>query len=192
MQAWYCMCRLNKHSLFSKYRQCLFSDIRLWTYIYIQCITTCHASHMICIWIEYALGYRGDIITLYMIIAIELSIFLMIASLTSDQIMIIQTSMKSSGNQTHQSTPNRKPSASWQRIIVAEIWCGIVTFVPSTDDPSERTNLADQMPDKVKEMSARLDEYFDEAVSIDLTISAMPQARSYGGTWQPGWCPGMF
>ena len=108
----------------------------------------------------------------------------LVALLILEQVMIIPM--------PQWSTPNRVPCAYLRGSIAAGNCCSILTCVLFTGDPSEKTNLGEQMPDKVKEISARLDEYFDQAVSIDLTIKAMPQARSYGGSWQPGWCLGMF
>ena len=46
------------------------------------------------------------------------------------------------------------------------------------------------MPDKVAEMSARMDEYLAEAKDIDVAYvtSSVQAAFSYGGIWSPGWC----
>ena len=58
------------------------------------------------------------------------------------------------------------------------------------EDPEERNDLSAQMPDKVAEMSARMDEYLAEAKDIDVAYvtSSVQAAFSYGGIWSPGWC----
>ena len=45
------------------------------------------------------------------------------------------------------------------------------------------------MPNKVAEMSARMDEYLAEAKAIDLAHQVSnPAAWDYGRAWLPGWC----
>ena len=57
------------------------------------------------------------------------------------------------------------------------------------EDPGERNDLSAEMPDKVAEMSARMDEYLAEAKAIDLAHQVSnPAAWAYGGVWLPGWC----
>ncbi|XP_035668236.1 arylsulfatase B-like [Branchiostoma floridae] len=57
------------------------------------------------------------------------------------------------------------------------------------DDPTEHHNLADSMPDKLKEMQAKLAEYRKSLVPA---INPPPDPKSFpknwGGAWSPGWC----
>ncbi|XP_070557098.1 arylsulfatase B-like [Ptychodera flava] len=58
------------------------------------------------------------------------------------------------------------------------------------DDPTEHFNLADKMPEKVKEMTARLEELKKKLVPA-IQVPAEPQKadpRRFGGVWSPGWC----
>ncbi|XP_078610513.1 arylsulfatase B-like isoform X2 [Branchiostoma floridae x Branchiostoma japonicum] len=57
------------------------------------------------------------------------------------------------------------------------------------DDPTEHHNLADSMPDKLKEMQAKLQQYRKSLVPA---IFPAPDPKSnpdnWGGAWSPGWC----
>ncbi|XP_066274888.1 arylsulfatase B-like [Branchiostoma lanceolatum] len=57
------------------------------------------------------------------------------------------------------------------------------------DDPTEHHNLADTMPDKLKEMQAKLEQYRGSLVPA---INPLPDPKSnpknWGGAWSPGWC----
>eukprot|EP00058_Branchiostoma_floridae_P019574 XP_002605064.1 hypothetical protein BRAFLDRAFT_124136 [Branchiostoma floridae] len=57
------------------------------------------------------------------------------------------------------------------------------------DDPTEHHNLADSMPDKLREMQAKLAEYRKSLVPA---IFPAPDPKSnpdnWGGAWSPGWC----
>merc|ERR1711976_24224 len=66
---------------------------------------------------------------------------------------------------------------------------GHVLLFNVMQDPEERNDLSAQMPDKVAEMAARMDEYLAEARPIDLEHQkSNPAAWSFGGVWVPGWC----
>ena len=59
------------------------------------------------------------------------------------------------------------------------------------DDPTETTNLADSMPDKVAELTARLDYWKSLEVEPDFASEGeIPEgaAANFGGIWTPGWC----
>ena len=62
-------------------------------------------------------------------------------------------------------------------------------FVVLAEDPEERRDLSAQMPRKVAEMSARMDQYLAEAKSLDLAHQEADLAAwGFGGVWLPGWC----
>ncbi|XP_070551943.1 arylsulfatase J-like isoform X1 [Ptychodera flava] len=58
------------------------------------------------------------------------------------------------------------------------------------DDPCERTNLAEMMPDKVNQLTRRLEEKSAKVVPAidkkDVSLKSLP--RNFGGVWSPGWC----
>ncbi|XP_002733395.1 arylsulfatase I-like [Saccoglossus kowalevskii] len=57
-------------------------------------------------------------------------------------------------------------------------------------DPTERNNLAEQMPEKVAELSARLEELKQKLVPA-IRPAPDPKGsdpRKFGGAWSPGWC----
>jgi arylsulfatase B len=59
------------------------------------------------------------------------------------------------------------------------------------DDPEERTNLADSMPDKVAELKERLAFWQAQEISPDFSSeNEVPEgaAANFGGIWSPGWC----
>ena len=59
------------------------------------------------------------------------------------------------------------------------------------DDPEERTNLADSMPDKVAELKERLAFWQAQEISPDFSSeNEVPEgaAANFGGIWTPGWC----
>ncbi|XP_070556162.1 arylsulfatase B-like [Ptychodera flava] len=58
------------------------------------------------------------------------------------------------------------------------------------DDPTEHFNLADKMPEKVQEMTARLEELKKKLVPA-IQVPKEPKKadpRKFGGVWSPGWC----
>ncbi|XP_078659954.1 arylsulfatase B-like isoform X1 [Branchiostoma floridae x Branchiostoma belcheri] len=57
------------------------------------------------------------------------------------------------------------------------------------DDPTEHHNLADTMPDKLKEMRAKLDDYRKTLVpAINPKADPKSDPKNWGGVWSPGWC----
>ncbi|XP_077979359.1 arylsulfatase B-like [Glandiceps talaboti] len=58
------------------------------------------------------------------------------------------------------------------------------------DDPTEHHNLADSMPEKVKELEVKLEEQKDKLVPA--IVAPLDKERSdprhFGGVWTPGWC----
>ncbi|XP_078610731.1 arylsulfatase B-like [Branchiostoma floridae x Branchiostoma japonicum] len=57
------------------------------------------------------------------------------------------------------------------------------------DDPTEHHNLADSMPDKLKEMQAKLEEYRKTLVpAIFPPMDPKSFPAEWGGAWSPGWC----
>jgi len=58
------------------------------------------------------------------------------------------------------------------------------------EDPSETTDLAGDMPDKVQEMGAKLAEAWQN-MPDSIHLETSPEARDprFGGKWMPGWCP---
>eukprot|EP00058_Branchiostoma_floridae_P001619 XP_002587107.1 hypothetical protein BRAFLDRAFT_102624 [Branchiostoma floridae] len=57
------------------------------------------------------------------------------------------------------------------------------------DDPTEHHNLADSMPDKLKEMQAKLDGYRKTLVpAINPKSDPKSDPKNWGGAWSPGWC----
>ncbi|CAH1273093.1 ARSB [Branchiostoma lanceolatum] len=57
------------------------------------------------------------------------------------------------------------------------------------DDPTEHHNLADTMPDKLKEMQAKLAEYRKSLVpAINPPPDPKSNPQDWGGAWSPGWC----
>ncbi|XP_070531573.1 arylsulfatase J-like [Ptychodera flava] len=59
------------------------------------------------------------------------------------------------------------------------------------DDPTEHHNLAEEMPDKVRILTARLQEYKKKYVSSfnnSKTGTEDWHPRNFGGVWSPGWC----
>ncbi|KAI8501215.1 hypothetical protein Bbelb_213100 [Branchiostoma belcheri] len=57
------------------------------------------------------------------------------------------------------------------------------------DDPTEHHNLADSMPDKLKEMQAKLEEYRKSLVpAMDPPPDPKSTPMLWGGAWSPGWC----
>jgi len=58
------------------------------------------------------------------------------------------------------------------------------------EDPSETTDLAGEMPEKVVEMASRLAEHWSTMPnSIHLETSQEARDERFGGKWMPGWCP---
>ncbi|KAH9499682.1 hypothetical protein Btru_074420 [Bulinus truncatus] len=57
------------------------------------------------------------------------------------------------------------------------------------DDPTEHNNLYDQLPDVVKQLQDRLNEYKKKYVPPDFPLPT-PKAdpKNFGGAWTPGWC----
>ncbi|XP_066304132.1 arylsulfatase B-like [Branchiostoma lanceolatum] len=57
------------------------------------------------------------------------------------------------------------------------------------DDPTEHHNLADTMPDKLKEMQAKLEDYRKTlAPAIHPKADPKSDPKNWGGAWSPGWC----
>ncbi|XP_078577792.1 arylsulfatase B-like isoform X1 [Branchiostoma floridae x Branchiostoma japonicum] len=57
------------------------------------------------------------------------------------------------------------------------------------DDPTEHHNLADSMPDKLKEMRAKLDGFRKTLVpAINPKGDPKSDPKNWGGAWSPGWC----
>merc|ERR1712038_147777 len=60
------------------------------------------------------------------------------------------------------------------------------------EDPSETTDLAGDMPEKVQEMGARLAELWQNMPFNSIELEADPAAARdprFNGIWSPGWCP---
>ncbi|KAH9499684.1 hypothetical protein Btru_074431 [Bulinus truncatus] len=57
------------------------------------------------------------------------------------------------------------------------------------DDPTEHNNLYDQLPDVVKQLQDRLNEYKKKYVPPNFPLPT-PKAdpKNFGGAWSPGWC----
>ncbi|KAH9499681.1 hypothetical protein Btru_074419 [Bulinus truncatus] len=57
------------------------------------------------------------------------------------------------------------------------------------DDPTEHNNLYDQLPDVVKQLQDRLNEYKKKYVPPNFPLPT-PKAdpKNFGGAWTPGWC----
>ena len=63
-------------------------------------------------------------------------------------------------------------------------------YVLFTDDPQERNNLIDELPEIAEEMEWMLAPYEENRVD---TVFPMIRPResspnNYGGFWSPGWC----
>merc|ERR1712165_682470 len=59
------------------------------------------------------------------------------------------------------------------------------------EDPTETTDLAGDMPEKVQEMGARLAELW-QTMPNSIELEADPAAARdprFNGIWTPGWCP---
>ncbi|XP_070532641.1 arylsulfatase B-like isoform X2 [Ptychodera flava] len=59
------------------------------------------------------------------------------------------------------------------------------------NDPTESFNLAEKMPQRVKEMNTRIEEYKKKLVpTLDRGISEeqLSDPQNFGGVWMPGWC----
>ncbi|XP_070532639.1 arylsulfatase B-like isoform X2 [Ptychodera flava] len=59
------------------------------------------------------------------------------------------------------------------------------------DDPTESFNLAEKMPQRVKEMNTRIEEYKKKLVpTLDpgISVAQLADPQNFGGVWAPGWC----
>ncbi|XP_069109762.1 arylsulfatase I-like [Argopecten irradians] len=57
------------------------------------------------------------------------------------------------------------------------------------DDPNERNNLSDKLPDVVKKLRMRMAEYHKQMVPANYPNgTAVSDPKNYNGFWSPGWC----
>ncbi|XP_070532642.1 arylsulfatase B-like [Ptychodera flava] len=59
------------------------------------------------------------------------------------------------------------------------------------NDPTESFNLAEKMPQRVKEMNTRIEEYKKKLVpTLDrgICVPQLADPQNFGGVWAPGWC----
>ena len=58
-----------------------------------------------------------------------------------------------------------------------------------TSDPTERHDLSKSMPEKVKELMARLEEYRETMIEPDVAKEVeRGSPMNFGGFYSPGWC----
>ncbi|XP_070578823.1 arylsulfatase B-like [Ptychodera flava] len=96
--------------------------------------------------------------------------------------------------------PVPKADGAWEEIFFLDEHEGSMASRPAPwnatylfnikDDPTEHHNLAEEMPDKVKQLNARLEELKKKLVPA---IRPDPDheksdPRRFGGAWSPGWC----